>query len=230
MEPETFEPWKKTTPEHYDSFDGVGVHSISFGERHFLVLMDNKSVYSWGCNESGQLGHGSLDRAKTPKHIEALMGASIDRVAAGADYSLALSKTGMVYAWGNGSRGNLAINFDTIEENIFINKETQVVLVPWMVESLSDKRVQKIAAGGIVSLFLCGSSHKNYSKRVLCVVCCVTFYKYILRWSHLCLRREHFCSCKGRYPSWGYHQNSSTYPDPQYGCRHCCWRRLLPHS
>jgi alpha-tubulin suppressor-like RCC1 family protein len=157
MEPETFEPWKKTVPEHYDSFDGVGVHSIAFGERHFLVLMDTKNVYSWGSNEAGQLGHGTQERVKSPKHIEALLGASIDRIAAGSDYSLAVSKTGMVYAWGNGARGNLGIDFETIEDNFFIIKDKKIIMVPWMVDSLKDKRVGKIAAGKQVSLFLSGA-------------------------------------------------------------------------
>ena len=69
------------------------------GYSHSLVLTKNCEVLAWGNNFEGQLGDGTTKDRKKANIIEALPKKSIIAIAAGHSYSLALTKTGQVYAW-----------------------------------------------------------------------------------------------------------------------------------
>ena len=55
----------------------------------------------------GQLGINSRKEAKLPTLVVGLQEDVIIQVACGADYSLALSEAGSVFAWGNNNNGQL---------------------------------------------------------------------------------------------------------------------------
>ena len=47
------------------------VDQIVAGEDHTLVLMqDHKTLYSFGSNQQGQLGHGNLRNYKEPQIVQ----------------------------------------------------------------------------------------------------------------------------------------------------------------
>lgn len=89
------------------------VRAAAAGSDHALFLLNSSHVAAMGANDSGQLGDGSnsatvdgsalvtvVDDAGEPiKHIAA--------IAAGDRHSLALSREGAVFAWGDGSSGQL---------------------------------------------------------------------------------------------------------------------------
>jgi alpha-tubulin suppressor-like RCC1 family protein len=76
------------------------------GTAHSLALTSNGEVLSWGWNQVGQLGLGDLTNRWTAMRIQSLP-QSIVSIAAGGDFSLALAKDGMVWAWGNNARDQL---------------------------------------------------------------------------------------------------------------------------
>ncbi len=91
----------------------TGVRVAAAGKDHALFLLNSGQVLAMGANDAGQLGNGAnaspdasaalvkvVDNAGRPiKHIVA--------IAAGDSHSLALSREGVVYAWGDGSAGQL---------------------------------------------------------------------------------------------------------------------------
>ena len=64
-----------------------------------LYLSLSGAVYSWGDGDYGKLGRGGSDGCKSPKVIERLMGQDVVRVFCGAQFSLALTKSGVVFSW-----------------------------------------------------------------------------------------------------------------------------------
>ena len=82
------------------------VKSICAGDRHILALRNDGSVWSWGSNDSGQLGYGTGNNySSSPSQIWSL--SSIKQIACGARFSLAVTTGGMVYSWGSNSKGQL---------------------------------------------------------------------------------------------------------------------------
>ena len=65
------------------------------------------SAFDWGANESGQLGNGSTSDAPSPVGALLPAGTSVSAVAAGADFTLAVTTSGSVYAWGADDSGQL---------------------------------------------------------------------------------------------------------------------------
>ena len=50
-------------------------------------------LYSWGCGESGQLGHASDDDVWLPKVVEGILGSVVGQVACGEHHTAVLSCT-----------------------------------------------------------------------------------------------------------------------------------------
>ena len=57
-------------------------------------------MFSWGQGEGGLLGHGDTRSYATPKLIEGLRSLDITSVVCGGLHSIALSKDGICYSWG----------------------------------------------------------------------------------------------------------------------------------
>lgn len=77
--------------------DISGVGQVACGSAHTLALsQDGRTVWSFGSGENGKLGHGDNARVCRPKIIEALQGVCITKIAAGAQFSVALTSSGQV--------------------------------------------------------------------------------------------------------------------------------------
>jgi alpha-tubulin suppressor-like RCC1 family protein len=66
-------------------------------------------LYSWGSGEAGQLGLEECRDRNTPQLIEALAREKVMLLAAGGAHSLAVTKVGVVFSWGEGSHGQLGL-------------------------------------------------------------------------------------------------------------------------
>lgn len=79
---------------------------IALGKSGGYALTDGGEVCAWGSsNEFGQLGSVTVAADGTAKKIEGLK--NITKIAAGADFGLALSDSNTVYAWGRNNKGQL---------------------------------------------------------------------------------------------------------------------------
>ncbi|MGW4162294.1 RCC1 domain-containing protein [Streptomyces sp. NPDC004788] len=81
------------------------VKDIALGCHHTLALREDGTVWTWGRNNDGQLGIGTLVDQNTPKRVPGLT--DVVAVAAGCFHSVALASDGTVRAWGRGSSGQL---------------------------------------------------------------------------------------------------------------------------
>ncbi len=97
----------RSTPVDVDLPAGTTITAIAAGAFHSLALTSAGTVLAWGENLHGQLGNGGTTNVSTPVGVSLPAGVTITAVAAGAAYSLALTSTGAVLAWGDNSNGQL---------------------------------------------------------------------------------------------------------------------------
>jgi len=126
--------------------------AIAAGGNHSLAVVGVKGgasgqVYAWGYNGFGQLGDGTLADKNQPTPVVSTNGTfnGIIKVAAGGSHSLALTFDNKVYAWGNNTNGQAAIN-PLNQLGSFIREPNTVVVDPTTQDSM--KNVTQIAAGG----------------------------------------------------------------------------------
>lgn len=133
--------WRVHSPRPVPGLENVVAVAASW---HTLALTADGTVYAWGRNTFGQLGNGHFGigaKEPTPQRVAGLENAVA--IAAGWDHSLALTRDGMVYAWGSRSHGQVG---DGIRET------GRPAVTPQRVAELTD--VCGIAAGGFHSLAL----------------------------------------------------------------------------
>ena len=78
---------------------------ISSGAYHTIAIANDGTLWSWGYNNSGQLGDGTL----VDKNVPTQVGTSADWVAVGTGYyhSFAIKSNGTLWAWGYNFYGQL---------------------------------------------------------------------------------------------------------------------------
>lgn len=100
-------PTNRLTPVQLTTL--AGARAIAAGEHFSLALLDDGSaagtVWAWGYNNQGQVGDGSTTNRVLPVRVPGL--ASVRAIAAGRDWSLALSVDGTVSTWGRNAEGEL---------------------------------------------------------------------------------------------------------------------------
>ena len=74
-----------------ENVEARSVVKVSCGCNHLAVITDSGELYTWGSNQSGQLGIGnkSVGEIETPVLITALDGKKITDIACGGEYTLA---------------------------------------------------------------------------------------------------------------------------------------------
>lgn len=78
------------------------------GSGHSLAVMDDGTLWVWGCNYQYQLGNGTRDDLTTPVEI---MDDAVS-MAAGSMHSLAVKSDGSLFGWGNNTYGQLGVSQD----------------------------------------------------------------------------------------------------------------------
>ena len=58
-----------------------------------VVLSRSGTVYSWGPNDVGQLGHGDFNPRQTPQRVKHLEGKKVTSLGLGEDFAIALGLT-----------------------------------------------------------------------------------------------------------------------------------------
>jgi len=121
---------------------GTKVTAVAAGAGHNLAVTSTGTVLAWGLNDEGQLGNDSTGSSAVPVNVSLPVGTKVTAVAVGALHSLALSSTGVVFAWGYNTDGELG-------DGGTANSD-----VPVKLKLPAGTRVTAIAAGGYDSLAL----------------------------------------------------------------------------
>ena len=96
-------------------FGNIAVTMVAVGASHCIAAcasVDNRhAVFTWGRNDSGQLGNGSYDEVAVPKLVAntAFGDGVVETVYAGFDYTMVVTCIGELFACGNGSSGELGL-------------------------------------------------------------------------------------------------------------------------
>jgi hypothetical protein len=141
-----FEP----LPTIVEGFDGVHVRSVYAHAFTRFAISEAGELFSWGLNngdafgyrndeELGTLGHGDWEDQPSLKRVEALRRVPVSCVSIEKEHGLALTESGLVYAWGH-------INHITPTSDTCC--EYTMEPLPKPVEALRDVRVGVIAQGG----------------------------------------------------------------------------------
>jgi alpha-tubulin suppressor-like RCC1 family protein len=83
------------------------ITTLSAGVGHTLALRADGLLFTWGANDSGQLGLGTSSATSTPSALEVPNLTGVIAIAAGANHSLALESSGTVWAWGANTTGEI---------------------------------------------------------------------------------------------------------------------------
>jgi len=110
---------------------------VAAGDDHTVCITEDGSLFSWGCNDNGQLGVGDTEKRRVPTLVTGLQGKRVVHVAAGEVHTVCSTADGSVFTWGSGVCGQLGLGDD--ESNR---------LLPTLVRGeLQGKQVMQVAAG-----------------------------------------------------------------------------------
>lgn len=84
---------------------GSGVTAVAAGGSAGHALRNDGTVWSWGANSDGELGHGSTADSSTPVQVQELSG--VNAIAAGNMSGYTLQSDGTAWAWGSDAEGEL---------------------------------------------------------------------------------------------------------------------------
>src|SRR5450759_2906047 len=121
---------------------GTTVTAVSGGVFHSLALTSTGHVLAWGDNTYGELGNGTNTSSSTPVAVSLPSGTTVTAIAGATIFSLALTSSGQVLAWGSNISGELG------------NGTTIYSSTPVAVSLPSGTTVTAIAGGNIHSLAL----------------------------------------------------------------------------
>ena len=100
----TVDQW---VPVLIESLNGKKVTSIGWGQYHSVIATNASEVYSFGRNDSGQLGFPlKNDSKEIPTLIEGIF---CTKVSWGYYHSVGISPTGKLYSWGRNDSGQLGL-------------------------------------------------------------------------------------------------------------------------
>uniref|UniRef100_A0A6B2L1A7 F-box domain-containing protein n=1 Tax=Arcella intermedia TaxID=1963864 RepID=A0A6B2L1A7_9EUKA len=122
---------------------------VACGANHTLFV-NNKKLYSFGRNDSGQLGHGDFTNRRFPTVVSLLSHLDILHLKAGSDHTLAVNAIGfgLLYSFGCGSSGQLG--YPVLEDET--NKSCQPK--PTLVSLLDKSIVVDVIVGSSLSLVI----------------------------------------------------------------------------
>ena len=114
-----------------EMFGGLPARMVACGWNHTVVSTRDGGVWSFGCGEVGQLGHGDKHDKLSPTAVgaENFEGREVVVVAAGAAHTLATTRDGAVYSWGWEAHGCLG------------HSDSEAKLVPTRIAQLDGTQV-----------------------------------------------------------------------------------------
>ncbi|KAI3703313.1 hypothetical protein L1987_73278 [Smallanthus sonchifolius] len=91
------------TPKLLESNVVMDVQQIACGVGHFSLVTKQGEIFTCGEESGGRLGHGTDQNVTRPRLVEFLSVNNVDYVACGEYHTCAVSSTGDLYTWGDGT-------------------------------------------------------------------------------------------------------------------------------
>jgi alpha-tubulin suppressor-like RCC1 family protein len=124
---------------------GTTITAIAAGADFSLALTSSGTMLAWGGNEYGELGDGTTLVRHLPVPVKLPANTTIKAIAAGSDFSLALTSSGTMLAWGDNGYGQLGDGTSVVRH------------LPVRVKLPAGTTIKAIAAGSDFSLALTSS-------------------------------------------------------------------------
>lgn len=81
-------------PHRIKSAKGLEIADFGLSRTGLAAIVSRKGqIYTWGPNETGQLGHGDYHPRQTPNRVKDLNGKRVTQIAIGDDFMIALGLT-----------------------------------------------------------------------------------------------------------------------------------------
>ncbi|KAF6160005.1 hypothetical protein GIB67_033089 [Kingdonia uniflora] len=93
-------------PKSLESPVVLDVQNIACGDKHAILVTKQGKVFSWGEESGGRLGHGVEADFFHPKLIDTISGLNVGKVACGEFHTCALTLSGDLYSWGDGTHNS----------------------------------------------------------------------------------------------------------------------------
>ncbi|CAN6326381.1 unnamed protein product [Urochloa humidicola] len=90
-------------PKPLESSLVLDVYHVDCGVKHAALVTKNGEVFTWGEDSGGRLGHGTREDSVHPRLVESLTVSNVDFVACGEFHTCAVTTTGELYTWGDGT-------------------------------------------------------------------------------------------------------------------------------
>lgn len=112
------------------------------GDNHVVALDTNGIVYAWGSGQQNQLGRRIVERTKSNGLVPRQFGLpkTVANIFAGNNHSFAITRSGLVFAWGLNSFGETGIPINAGEDEA-------AILHPVTIAALRDKKITCMAGG-----------------------------------------------------------------------------------
>eukprot|EP01033_Poteriospumella_lacustris_P019067 gene19067-13759_t len=88
------------------------IQRIALSDHHSMALTAQGTLYSWGSNRFGQLGHADLDTTRqlsSPRRMECFKRDVVLGMACGEQHCICFTDTGELYTWGGNRQGQLGL-------------------------------------------------------------------------------------------------------------------------
>ena len=127
--------YKIYKPELNQYLSEKQIIDICCGVCHTIVLTISGEVYSWGCNDWGQIGIGSDDECvSVPTLLNAFNGEKVKAISCGFNHSLALTESGRVFSWGSNEYKQLGVSYNSLKKS---NKPILIEMNEIIIEKIS---------------------------------------------------------------------------------------------
>jgi alpha-tubulin suppressor-like RCC1 family protein len=173
---------------------------VSAGYRHSLGIRANGTAWSWGFNNSAQMGDGTTANRSSPVSV---LGGFTDwtQVSAGTRHSLGIRSNGIAYAWGNNELGRLG-------DDTTVQKSSPVSVAggftDWTQVSAGDQHSLGVRANGTAWAWGNGSNGRLGDNTIVTKSSPVSVVGSFTDWTQVSAGRQHSLGVRANGTAWGW--------------------------